>query len=57
MTSTEDNRPQNQLSTAHKQHEQGLCTIVEEASATLHTILLGMGSTIYNTHGLSENWA
>jgi len=44
MTSTslrssfEDNRPQNQLSTVQHQHKH-ICTILQGASVTLHTIL------------------
>jgi len=39
-----------QLSAAQEQHED-ICTI-QGVSTTLHTILLGMGGTIYNTHTL-----
>ena len=47
----EDTRPQNQLSAAQKQHK-GLWSILQEVSVTLHTILLGVGGTIYNNHTL-----
>jgi hypothetical protein len=47
----EDTRSQNQLSTAQEQHK-GLCSILQGASVTLHTILLGVGGTIYNTETL-----
>jgi len=43
----EDTKPLNQLSAAQEQHK-GLCSILQGASVTLHTILLGVGSTIYN---------
>jgi hypothetical protein len=55
----EDNRPQNQLNAAKKQHKD-LCNILQGASVTLHIILLGVGGTIYNTHTLkpfsARNW-
>jgi hypothetical protein len=47
----EDTRQQNQLSAAQKQ-DKGLCSTLQGASVTLHTILLGVGGTIYNTHTL-----
>jgi len=47
----EDTRPQNQLSAAQEQHN-GLYSILQGASVTLHTILLGVGGTIYNNHTL-----
>ena len=47
----EDTKPQNQLSAAQEQYE-GLCPILQEASVTLHTTLLGVGGTIYNNHTL-----
>jgi len=47
----EDTRPQNQLSAAQEQHK-GLCSILQGASVALHTILLGVASTIYNNHTL-----
>jgi hypothetical protein len=47
----ENTGPQNQLSTAQEQHK-GLCAILQEASITLHTILLGEGGTIYDIHAL-----
>jgi hypothetical protein len=47
----EDTRPQNQLNAAKEQHKD-LCNILQEASVTLHIILLGVGGTIYNTHTL-----
>ena len=40
-----------QLSPAQEQHK-GRCSIVRGASITLHTILLGVGGTIYNNHTL-----
>ena len=41
-----------QLSAAQEQH-RGLCSILQGASVTLHTILWGVGgSTIYNNHTL-----
>jgi hypothetical protein len=43
--------PHNQLSAAQEQHK-GLCSVLQEASVTLHTILLGVGGTIYNNHTL-----
>jgi hypothetical protein len=43
-----DTRPQNQLSAAQEQHK-GLCSILQGASVTFRTILLGVvGGTIYN---------
>jgi hypothetical protein len=47
----QDTRPQNQLNAAKEQHKD-LCYILQGASVTLHIILLGVGGTIYNTHGL-----
>jgi hypothetical protein len=47
----EDTRPQNQLNVAKEQHKD-LCNILQGASVTLHIILLGVGSTIYNTNTL-----
>ena len=48
----EDTRPQNQLSAAQDLHK-GLCSILQGATVTLHTILLGVvGGTIYNNHTL-----
>jgi hypothetical protein len=47
----EDTRPQTQLSAAQEQHKD-LCFILQGASVTLHTILLGEGCTIYNNHTL-----
>ena len=47
----EDTRPQNQLNAAKEQHKD-LCIIFQGASVTLHTILLGVSGTIYNTHTL-----
>jgi hypothetical protein len=44
-----DTRPQNQLSAVQEQHN-GLCTILQGACITLHTILLGVAGTIYNNH-------
>ena len=42
-------KPQKQLSAAQEQHK-GLCSILQGASVTLHTILFGVGGTIYNNH-------
>ena len=42
-----------QLSPAQEQHK-GRCSIVRGASITLHTILLGVGGTIYNNHTLES---
>jgi len=47
----EDTRPQNQLNAAKEQHKD-LYNILQGAFVTLHIILLGVGSTIYNTHTL-----
>jgi len=47
----EDTRPQNQLSAVQEQHK-GLCTILQGAFITLHTILSGVGGTKYNIHTL-----
>jgi len=47
----EDTRLQNQLSAAQEQHK-GLCSILQGASISLHTILLGVGGTDYNNHTL-----
>ena len=47
----EDTRPQNQLNAAKEQHKD-LCNTLQGASVTIHIILLGVGSTIYNTHTL-----
>jgi len=47
----EDARPQNQLSAAQEQHKC-LCSILQGASVTLHTILLGVDGTICNNHTL-----
>jgi len=49
MKYCEDTRPQ--LNAAMEQHKD-LCNILQEASNTLHTILLGVGGTISNTHTL-----
>jgi hypothetical protein len=49
----EDTRPQNQLNAAKEQHKD-LCNILQGASVTLHTILLGVGGTTYNTHTLKS---
>lgn len=46
-------RPQNQVSTAKKQHKN-LNTILQEASTTLHTVLLGVDGTIYNTRTIES---
>jgi hypothetical protein len=47
----EDTRPQNQLNAAKEQHKD-LCNILQGTSVILHTIHLGVGGTIYNTHTL-----
>jgi len=47
----EDTRLQNQLSAAQEQRK-GLCSTLQGASVTLHTILLGVGGTIYNNNML-----
>jgi len=48
----EDTRLQYQLSAAQQQHK-GLCSTLQGASVTLHTILLGVGGgTIYTNHML-----
>ena len=44
----EDTRPQNHLSV--KRTAQELCTILQGASSTLHTISLGVGGTITTLH-------
>ena len=41
----------NQLSAVQEQHK-GLRTILQGASAALHTIRLGVGGTIYSNHTL-----
>jgi len=40
------------------QEHKGLCSILQGASVTLHTILLGVGGTIYNNHTLEplKSW-
>jgi len=50
----ENTRLHNQLSTAQEQHK-GLCSILQGASVTLHTTLMGVGGIIYNNHTL-EPW-
>ena len=52
----EDTRPQNQLSAVQK-HHKGLCSILQGASVTLHTTLLGLGGTFYNIHTLEPLWS
>ena len=52
----EDARPQNQMSAAQEQHK-GLCSILQGASVTLHTILLGVGGTIYSNHPIRNTRA
>ena len=47
----EDTRPQSQLSAAQEQ-QKGLRSILQGASVTLHTMLLGVGGTIYNNDTL-----
>ena len=54
----EDTRPQNQMNAAKEQHKD-ICNILQGASVILHIILLGVGSTIYNTltlWSLSRTW-
>ena len=51
-----DTRLQNQLSAVQEQHK-GLCSILQGASVTLHTILLGVGGTIYNDRTLEPKWS
>jgi hypothetical protein len=57
IKSCEDTRPHNQLSAAQEQHK-GLCSILQRASVTLHTILLGVGalSTTITCWGLLMSW-
>jgi hypothetical protein len=47
----EDTRPENQLNASKLQHKQ-LCTNLRGKRITLHTILLGVGGTIYVSHTL-----
>jgi hypothetical protein len=44
-------RLQNQLSAVQEQRK-GLCSSLQGTSVTLHTILLGVGGTIFNNHML-----
>jgi len=50
----EDTRPQFQLSDVQEQYD-GLCTILQGASITFHTILWGLGGTIYKDHTLEPS--
>jgi hypothetical protein len=52
-----DTRPQNRLPTAKEQHCD-VCTILQGASTTLHTIFLEVGGTIYDIirWRLLRNW-
>jgi hypothetical protein len=54
----EDTRPLNQLSATQEQHK-GLCSILELASVTLHTILLGVVAlpTTITCWSLLRSWA
>jgi len=54
----EDTRPRSQLKATH--HQRGvLCQHLRRAAAnvSLHTILLGMGSTIYSPSGADYNFS
>jgi len=48
----EDTRPHNQLNAAKEQHKDLSNILQGGASVTLYIILLGVGSTIYNTYTL-----
>jgi len=47
----EDTRTQSQLGAAQEEHK-GLCSTLQGASVTLHTILLGVDGAVYNNHTL-----
>eukprot|EP00983_Pelagomonas_calceolata_P076675 1153521-Pelagomonas_calceolata.AAC.4 len=49
----EDTRPGAQLE-ASQQHHSELCTQLQGAETTLHTILLGVGGTVYAAHTLDQ---
>ncbi len=49
----EDTRPGHQLEASRKQHEV-LCKRLKAKKVILHTILLGMGGSIYTSHTLNH---
>jgi len=49
----EDTRPGHQLEASRKQHEV-LCKRVKAKKVILHTILLGVGGSIYTSHTLNH---
>ncbi len=49
----EDTRPGHQLEASRKQHEV-LCKRLKAKRIILHTILLGVGGSIYNSHTLNH---
>eukprot|EP00983_Pelagomonas_calceolata_P063360 1147688-Pelagomonas_calceolata.AAC.3 len=49
----EDTRPAAQLEASQQQHSE-LCKQLQGAEMTLHTILLGVGGTIYTAHTLDN---
>eukprot|EP00983_Pelagomonas_calceolata_P122229 1160887-Pelagomonas_calceolata.AAC.3 len=48
-----DTRPGAQLKASQQQHS-GLCKQLEGAETALHTVLLGVGGTIYTAHTLDQ---
>eukprot|EP00983_Pelagomonas_calceolata_P124540 1161117-Pelagomonas_calceolata.AAC.2 len=50
----EDTRPGAQLEASQQQHKK-LCKQLQSAEITLHTILLGVGGTIYTAHTLDQS--
>eukprot|EP00983_Pelagomonas_calceolata_P046097 1139996-Pelagomonas_calceolata.AAC.2 len=49
----EDTRPGAQLEASQQQHSE-LCKNIQGVETTLHTILLGVGGTIYTAHTLDQ---